>query len=505
MNGMSVTIDQPPPHAREGSPERERAGGARGAVLGPLVGGCLKHAVLALQDGRGADAVEAIAAAAVADIQQYSQAFLRGVPEAAALGSLYERAFAQAGLSPGVREAAPIPRGRPARLVYVVGSVVEGQAASATIARLVALHDRRAFDPVVVVAEEATRRDPALTFLRQPDAPSERVGAPTLARLRAHAPVRVLHAGGTFVDGARDGVALMRDLAREAPIDLAVFVASSACPVQAGMAWARVAPTQCVLSVGSPLVLRGVDAVIFNNPRRRRADAPGLAAMGIRDAGVETSGGDAGGAAQALACTRASLGLPARAVVLASVSNALERRMLATTFARDLGAFLARTPDAWWVGVGACETDGLTRAIAAGAGDRANDVAARCVFLGARRDVPQVLKACDLLLNEYPEGGGNSVIESMGAGVPVVAVRAGPRHAECIGADLAGDDPAWGGVDSLDDYWRLATRLATDEAARREAGRAQQRRALERLDYPVIARAYERIFRGLMRAGERRS
>jgi glycosyltransferase involved in cell wall biosynthesis len=102
-----------------------------------------------------------------------------------------------------------------------------------------------------------------------------------------------------------------------------------------------------------------------------------------------------------------------------------------------------------------------------------------------------MLKSCNVLLNEYPEGGGNSVIETMGCGVPVVAMQAGPRHAECIGAELVGPDAI--PTNDIDAYWRLAETWIRDPQAAAAAGARQRARALAELDYGVICDAYERI------------
>ncbi|MFA6043537.1 MAG: hypothetical protein WC718_01010, partial [Phycisphaerales bacterium] len=86
-------------------------------------------------------------------------------------------------------------------------------------------------------------------------------------------------------------------------------------------------------------------------------------------------------------------------------------------------------------------------------------------------------------------GGGNTVIEAMGCATPVIALNAGPRHAQHIGASLVGDD-----ITDIATYWQRVDALASDSLARRSAGQAQQRRALNALDYPVIAKAYEAAF-----------
>jgi len=450
------------------------------------VGACLKAALAHLEAGRAEHALEAAAAAAVADIQQHQQTFLAGAPESAVLGEILEKAAAKAGVVPGVL---PARTGGRRRIGYFLSSVVEGQAAGANIARFLALHDRTKFEPVVIVTEECTRRDPAKEFLTYPDAPSRRVGGPTLARMESLAPVHVLEPRGGYLDSAAAGVALARGLG----LDLAVFVASPACPVQSAIAIARVAPVQVNLCTGVPLVLKGIDAIVYNNPRREAEDREFLTRRGVRVEGVETSGADVSLGLHAWYHDRSAFGVPPGATLYITVSNALARRMLAGTFAHDLGAFLAREPGAWWVGVGGGDIAPVQEVIRRVGGA---DAAGRAVFLGPQRDVRRFLRPSNVYLNEYPEGGGNSVLEAMGCRVPVVAMRAGTRHAECIGAELSGDDAIQNA--DVGAYWARASAWLHDPASRVAAADRQLRRALSRYDYPVVLRAYEACYERLV-------
>lgn len=164
--------------------------------------------------------------------------------------------------------------------------------------------------------------------------------------------------------------------------------------------------------------------------------------------------------------------------------------MLAGHFAKHLGAYLRDHATVWWIGVGPGESEPVLDVIRNSGGE---DAARRCVFVGAHGDVRRVVKACDVFLNEYPEGGGNSVIEAMGCGVPVVAMRAGERHAECIGAELVGEDAIVS--HDANAYWALVHEWTSNLDSARQAGLRQQRRAMERLDYSVICKAYEECVR----------
>ena len=441
----------------------------------PHVGGCLKPALVHAQAGRLAQGIECVAAAAVADIQQHQQVFLSDAANAAILCDLYAQLFAGAGIKPVKHHPARTPGGR-VRLLYVVSSLVEGQAASANIARFCTLHDAARFECRVLCVEEFTRRSPALTFLDYPDAPSSRIGAGVIASLPPGA-CTVLEPIGDLLAGAHGAIGAARALSP----DVAVFVASPACPIQAACAFARVAPRQVNMNIGVPLPIAGIDEIVYNNPRRWHQDRAFLASCGIDSRSVETSGGDARAGVHTTPRARAALGLPADAFALVTAGNRLPQRLAAGTFIRDLALFLDSHPRAWWVGVGPGDFSPIRAAL--------SGAASRVVTPGPAPDIRPIVKACDVYVNEYPEGGGNTVIEAMGCGTPVVALYAGPRHAQHIGASLAGEE-----ITDVAAYWRRVGVLAGDAPARRALGQAQQARALEKFDYPVIARAYEASF-----------
>lgn len=441
----------------------------------PHIGGCLKPALAHAQAGRLAQAIECVAAGAVADIQHHQQAFLRDAAHAGVLCDLYAEILLMAGITPhaalaGVQHDAS----EPVRLLYVVSSMVDGQAASANIARFCRLHAPRRFDTHILCVEEFTQRAPALGFLKYPDAPSSRVGASVIASLPP-ATLTLLEPVGDLLAAARQAIIAGRALQPH----VAVFVGSPACPVQAACAFARIAPRQINMNIGVPLPMRGIDQIIYNSPRRWARDRDDLAARGIVSSTVQTSGGDARAGLATIPEPREKLGVPADALLLVTAGNRLPQRMLAGDFAADLASFLNRHPSAWWLGVGPGDFTGALRVLGP-----------RAVAIGPRADIRPVLKAADVYLNEYPEGGGNTIIESMGCATPVVAGDFGPRHAQHIGAALS--DHA--SITTREAYWGLVESLASDPAARRTLATRQQARALNTLDHSVIARAYEHAY-----------
>jgi hypothetical protein len=387
-------------------------------------------------------------------------------------------------------------------VAIVVPSIVQGQAISENALRLAAalLGDGQRVH--FLITEEQTARTPPCGFLRYLDVPSSREGAPLLSRLVEMAAaasgrltLSMLATRGTYLDAAREAIAHLRSLHPRT----CLFFGNASCPITLAMAWGRVATRQVSLSMGVPLVVAGVDAIIFNNPRKCVRDGPALeaaarsAGQSLRCLSVETSGGDASGSR--IITTRRELGVPEAACLLAQASNALAKRMCGTlnasTFAHDLARFMAAPgrEDVWWIGIGPWDAASADAARVLGAIDSVSPALRnRMRFLGPRENVRADISAADLFLNEYPEGGGNSVIEAMGCAVPVVAMRAGERHAECIGADLVGDDAIPSA--SPRDYWALAARWCDDAPQRRAAGARHRTRALAQLDYAAVMRQY---------------
>ncbi len=448
------------------------------------VGACLKRALAAHDAGDAALALEALTAGALADIQQHQQHFLGDV-RACALFANWTRDLLATWAHALPPFASPPNAHTTPTIAYCMPSLAQGNAASANLLRLIRHHIAgKRITPHVVLCEEHTRRDPPTQFLQLPDAPSTQTGAHMLAELRALCPVTILPTTLSHLAAAQNAITPLR----EARFDAALFVASPACAVQTALAFARIAPLQICLNIGVPLLSQGIDAVIYNNPPKAQRDHAVLTARNIALRSVETSGGDAASAAAVTPTPRSALALPPHAPALACVSNRLTDRLLAGTFAHDLSTFLQQHPDAWFVGIGPSDQRKLQAALA--------PVIQRCIFTGPVADPRTHLKSCDILLNEYPEGGGNSVIEAMGAGIPVVAMRAGDRHAECIGAHLVGPDAI--PTNDRAAYWQLVTHWLHNPHARLQAAARQRDRAVTSLDYAPICAAYEQSILNLL-------
>lgn len=117
------------------------------------------------------------------------------------------------------------------------------------------------------------------------------------------------------------------------------------------------------------------------------------------------------------------------------------------------------------------------------------------VLAGARRDVPDVLAASDVvcLPSRFGEGCPNALLEAMAAGKPVIATRSGgtPEVVEDGGTGLLVPP---GDIAALREAVR---RLAGDASLRRRMGDAGRARAAARHAPARLVETYGKLYRGL--------
>jgi glycosyltransferase involved in cell wall biosynthesis len=123
---------------------------------------------------------------------------------------------------------------------------------------------------------------------------------------------------------------------------------------------------------------------------------------------------------------RASLGAREGAPLVGTVGRLHPRKDL-ETFVRAAAEVAAEIPDARFAVVGAAdgpEEEAYLSHLRALAAELAID--ARLTWVGARRDIPAVMKAMDVfVLSSRHEGFGRALAEAMAAGLPVVATDEG--------------------------------------------------------------------------------
>jgi glycosyltransferase involved in cell wall biosynthesis len=129
------------------------------------------------------------------------------------------------------------------------------------------------------------------------------------------------------------------------------------------------------------------------------------------------------------------------------------------------------------------------RALARGLG-----VSDAVVFLGARRDTSEIMRALDVLaLPSTSEGFSNSLLEGLACALPCVATDVGGNR------ELLGDG-ALGRLVPPRDVRRLGdamVELAGREGLRRELGEASRRHVLLNFGIPVAVDRWHRLLEGV--------
>ena len=120
----------------------------------------------------------------------------------------------------------------------------------------------------------------------------------------------------------------------------------------------------------------------------------------------------------------------------------------------------------------------------------------RVVFTGLRLDVPEILSQVSVsVLPSLSEGLSNVLLESMAAGVPVIATRVG-------GAAEAVEDGVTGLLVAPKEPGALAQgihRLLSDGELARSYGCAGQRRMTERFGFDAAIQKTERLYQSLLK------
>jgi sugar transferase (PEP-CTERM/EpsH1 system associated) len=119
----------------------------------------------------------------------------------------------------------------------------------------------------------------------------------------------------------------------------------------------------------------------------------------------------------------------------------------------------------------------------------------RVQLVGARNDVPDVLREMDVfVLPSLAEGISNTILEAMATGLPVIATRVG-GNSELI------EDERTGALVETGDWSALADRLiayASDPTLRARHGRAARVRAEHEFSLDAMVRSYTALYDSLL-------
>ena len=405
---------------------------------------------------------------------------------------VYERVARQAQAATGVRQTQRGRRRSPAggklRLAHVVAQIVSGgHAPSRAIEAMLKFADRERFETLLCVTESLSPHEQQAGQLLVSDT-SDRRGAERIRRFEQEYGVPVLRPGtrASFVAAAAD---LHAQFAQRG-IDVAFFHGSVATPTEWLLCAWQAAPWQLDGGFGVPLHCPAVDYQFFEFAETMEKLAFWCRERGIAY-GLKPTGADLSHVEQAVALSRAELGVPADHVILGTVGNHLPTRM-SPQFCRTVAAVMRREPKTTFLVVGpgsfAVQRQELGAELCDGPQPRVR-------FTGPVREPERLTKAFDIYLNSYPDGGGFVLGDAMAAGKPIVCMVVGNSTYAQAGA-------TWVGAENLvtpptdEAYAARLTELIRDPAQRAALGRRLRQRYEEKFDARRwVAALTERVLR----------
>jgi glycosyltransferase involved in cell wall biosynthesis len=186
----------------------------------------------------------------------------------------------------------------------------------------------------------------------------------------------------------------------------------------------------------------------------------------------------------AVAFSHEELGLPPDAVVIGTFGRM--EKCITGAYLSSLTEILQSEPSAWLLLAG---PDALNRMSTVLAHFNAAGVGDRVKYLGRRQsDAPRLVKSLDLYCDTHPWTGGQSLMDAMQAGVPIVAMHK-PVDVSLDPSGVAVSavaDVMLGGIvelaqpDDNEGYVRIARSLIRDPALRASNGAKMHQRAVER-------------------------
>ena len=368
------------------------------------------------------------------------------------------------------------------RIGYVVPNLVDDfNAPSQRIQNFAKYHDMNRFDMRVYSSEAFCVRTKNLYFRRQATPPTVQ-RAPKILRTFEQRGVS-FYAAPRDVDLVEAATALGKKILAD-DLDVVAYESSLACPIECVVADWRPAPVQVNINIGVPMYVDGIDCTTYFMRGNYEREAAYFAARGKRSLFLH------GGIDLELDLgeppAKRDVGVPGDTVILVTVGNRLEERMSAD-FVRCICDVLKANPRTVHMIIGMGKFVEQKRLF------QEAGVLGRVTFTGARNDVRHVVRVADVYVNEFPEGGAQSVMEAMAGGVPAVAMRYSDQHLHCCGAEYVGDEMTLGSRD-FDGYIDLVNRLIRDGDFRRDRAEAARRRVEELYSFRGCVERFESLY-----------
>jgi glycosyltransferase involved in cell wall biosynthesis len=192
--------------------------------------------------------------------------------------------------------------------------------------------------------------------------------------------------------------------------------------------------------------------------------------------------------------TRAALGLAPATVAMVTVGNLIPYKgHIDLIEALRIGT--GRMPADWRLFI-VGRNDGIGEQLSRQAA--AAGLTGKIVFLGERRDIPELLSACEIgLLCSHQEGFSNAILESMAAGLPVIVTDVGGNREAVIdrkcGLVVPPRSPA--------QLANAIVELANDGPLRARFGAAGRQRVQTQFSLDQCVAKYDRLYRALQAGG----
>lgn len=289
-------------------------------------------------------------------------------------------------------------------------------------------------------------------------------------------PVYLAPVSGTHVDTAAE--LFKRSI--EDRIDIIFYHASMFSTADFLVSFWKPAPVQININIGAFMYSKKLDAVTYFVPSTYEQEKGLWEDLKIT-ARLMPQGADfSDRITSAAQISKTFYDFSQDTVVFVTVGNHLDTRM-SERFLEIMSCQLAKDKCAWLV---------------IGDGDftfqhsylSSRGLLKRVRFLGAQRDVFSFYMMADIYVNEFPQGGGMSVLEAMSAGMPVVALYAGEHHLENCGANYVGKEFALGDESAYADFLAQLTR---DKEKRKEIGLIMKERYQKQCSPKIMVKAFE--------------
>jgi glycosyl transferase family 1 len=328
------------------------------------------------------------------------------------------------------------------RVAHVVGCLLPGHPTTQYVKLLASALKRHGVQSTIFTTESA-----ASWFFNPP-------GVVQSQPVEIDADIQVAAVGGDFVERAQK----IADAIRSSGIKVVLFHGSLAEQITARVASMRPAPVQVSVNHGSEMELDVFDGFIhaFQNAMVRARfsshTSEWIPIASDIESRLQTSA----------LVTRQSLGLESATSVSATYGNL--NKAASAGYLRALTEIMSRFPNHFHLFAGAGNVKSIRSAL------HSEGVLSRVRFLGHVGDVAPLLPVVDVYLASFPQSGGHSIIEAMGAGKPVVVLRFPSDSHYNSGAELVGVRELIAPGEA--DYVQIADRLLRDPVLRKKQGEA---------------------------------